>query len=133
MLRPRTLGALATMFGIALFSFLVRDGMEYAGFVLLLLIALSPINTYRVIARAVDGNSQYTDPKTVEFSPTQIITAGPNWKSELPWTTFRGFSEDHTYFYLHLTDSGFVSIIPKSAFTSDAQQKFREYATARKT
>ena len=133
MLRPRTIGALATMFGIALFSFLVRDGMEYAGFVLLLLIALSPINSYRVIARAVDGTSQYTDPRTVEFSPTRIITAGPNWKSELPWTMFRGFSEDHTYFYLHLNDSGFVSIIPKSAFTSDSEQRFREYATARKT
>jgi len=133
MLRPRTLGSMATMFGIALLSFLVRDGMEYAGFVLLLLTVLMPINSYRALARAVDANPQYTDPKTVEFTPTRITTTGPNWKSELPWTTFKGFSEDPTYFYLHLTDTGFASIIPKSAFTSDAQQKFREYATARKT
>jgi hypothetical protein len=47
----------------------------------------------------------------------------------LPWTTFKGFSEDPTYFYLHLTDTGFASIIPKTAFTPESQQKFREYAT----
>ena len=132
MVRPRTLGAIATMFGLALLCFLIRDGMEYAGFVLLLFLALMPINTYRALAKAVDGNSQYTDPKTVEFSPTRIITTGPNWKSELPWTTFKGISEDPTYFYLHLTDTGFASMIPRSAFTSESQQKFREYATARR-
>jgi hypothetical protein len=133
MLRPRTLGSMSTMFGIALFCFLIPDGMASAGFVLLLFIVLTPINAYRALARAVDGNSQYTDPKAVEFSPTRIVTTGPNWKSELPWTTFKGFSEDPTYFYLHLTDTGFASIIPKSAFTSESLQKFREYATARNT
>lgn len=129
MLRPRTLGSMSTMFGIALLCFLIRDGTEYAGFVLVLFTALTPINAYRSLVRAVDGNSQYTDPKTVEFSPMRIVTTGPNWKSELPWTTFKGFSEDSTYFYLHLTDTGFASIIPKSAFTSESLQEFREYAT----
>ncbi len=104
--------------------------MQSAGFVLLALFILSPINIYRVLAKAVDGNSQFTDPKTLEFSSTRLVITGPNWKSELSWTTFRGFSEDATYFYLHLSDNRIVSVIPKSAFTPESQQKFREYAKA---
>src|SRR6266404_4903588 len=106
MLRPRILGGMATMLGIAVFCFVVREGMEYAGFLLLLFIALTPFNVYRALARAVDGNSQYTDPKTLEFSSSRLVVTGPNWKSELPWTTFKGFSEDPTYFYLHFSDNG---------------------------
>ncbi len=132
LLRPRTLGSISTMFGGALFCFLIREGMQSAGFVLLMFIVLAPINAYLALARAIDGSRQYTDPKTVEFSPTRIVTTGPNWKTELPWTIFKGFSEDSTYFYLHLTDTGFASIIPKSAFTPESLQRFRQYATARR-
>jgi hypothetical protein len=120
------------MIGLAAFCFLVREGLEYAGFVLLLLAALFPLNVYRALARAIDGNSQYTDPKTVEFSPTRVIVTGPNWKSELPWTTFKGLSEDPSYFYLHLSDNGMASVIPKNSFTPESQKQFREYATLRK-
>jgi len=120
------------MLGIAAFCFVVRGGMEYAGFLLLIFIVLTPVNDYRAVARTVDGNSQYTDPKTLEFSSSRLIVTGPDWKSELPWRTFKGFSEDPTYFYLHLSNNGLASVIPKSSFTSESQQKFREYATARK-
>src|SRR5258706_8266074 len=90
--RPRILGAMAAMLAVAIFCFFARGGMEYAGFVLVLFLAMTPINIYRAVAKAVDGNSQYTDPKTVEFTSERLFVVGPNWKSELPWTTFRGFS-----------------------------------------
>lgn len=107
--------------------------MEYAGFVLVIFLGMAPINIYRAVAKAVAGNSQYTDAKTLEFSSARLVVIGPNWRSELPWTTFRGFSEDATYFYLHLSDNGLASVIPKSSFTGESQAKFREYATARYT
>jgi hypothetical protein len=131
--RPRILGAMTAMLAVAIFCFFARGRMEYAGLVLVLFLAMTPINIYRAVAKAVDGNSQYTDPKTVEFSSERLVVVGPNWKSDLPWTTFRGFSEDATYFYLHLSDNGLASVIPKSSFTGDSQAKFREYATARYT
>ncbi len=129
-LRPRIIGGMTIILAGATFFFVIRAGMQSAGFVLLALFILSPINIYRVLAKAVDGNSQFTDPKTLEFSSTRLVITGPNWKSELSWTTFRGFSEDATYFYLHLSDNRIVSVIPKSAFTPESQQKFREYAKA---
>jgi len=131
--RPRILGAMTAMLAIAIFCFFARGGMEYAGFVLVLFLAMTPINIYRGVAKAVDGNSQYTDPKTIEFTSERLFVAGPNWKTELPWTMFRGFSEDATYFYLNLSDNGVPSIIPKSSFTDESLAKFREYATARYT
>src|SRR6266852_3044612 len=71
-----------------------------------------------------------TGSKTLEFSSSRLITTGPNWKSELPWTTFRGFSVVATYFYHKLSDNGIASVLPKSAFTPESQQLFREYAKA---
>jgi len=129
-LRPRIIGAMTALLAVATFCFVIRGRMEYAGFILLLFVVMTPISWHRVLAKAVDANSQFTDPKSLEFSSSRLVTTGPNWKSELPWTTFRGFSEDATYFYLPLSDNGIASVIPKSAFTPDSQQKFREYATA---
>jgi len=129
-LRPRVIAGMTIMLAGAIFFFVIRAGIQSAGFVILALLIMTPINFYRVLAKAVDGNSQYTDPKTLEFSSSRLITTGPNWKSELPWTTFRGFSEDATYFYLHLSDNGIASVIPKSPFTPELEQKFREYAKA---
>ncbi len=131
--RPRILGAMTAMLAIAIFCFVVGDGLQYAGLVLMIFLAMTPINIYRAVAKAVASNSQYTDPKTVEFASERVLVTGPNWRSELPWTTFRGFSEDETYFYLHLSDNGLASVIPKSSFAAESQQKFRELAKGRYT
>jgi len=128
--RPRVIAGMTIILAGATFFFVIRAGMQSAGFVLLALLIFSPINIYRVLAKAVDGNTQFTDPKTLEFSSSRLVITGPNWKSELPWTTFRGFSEDATYFYLHLSDKALASVIPKNAFTPELEQKFREYAKA---
>lgn len=90
-----------------------------------------PIAQYRAIAKAVDNDRTWTDPKTLDFSPSQLVLTGPNWKTEMPWTRFRGFSEDATYFYLHLSDNGIASLIPKSAFSPEQRQRFRQYAQIR--
>lgn len=89
---------------------------------------LTPFLLYRNIAKAIDGNAQFTDPKALEFNEAKLNVTGPNWKSELPWTMFRGFSEDSEYFYMHLSDNGLDSVLPKGAFTSEQQQRFREIA-----
>ena len=133
LLRPRILGGMAVLAAVAAFCFVARGGAEYAGGVLLIFLVMTPINTYRAVAKAVDGNSQHTDPKTLEFSSTRLVVTGPNWKSELPWTTFHGFSEDNAYFYLHLSSNGLASVVPKNAFAPDQQQRFREYAKTRNT
>jgi hypothetical protein len=131
MLRPRRLlfSAAILLVGITLF-FLCPDDV-FVGAIFLLFLVFMPIAQYRVIAKAVDNDRMLTDSKTLEFSSTQLVVTGPNWKSEMPWTRFLGFSEDATYFYLHLSDNGIASVIPKSAFSAEQQQQFRAYAQSR--
>jgi len=131
MLRPRRLvfSALILLISIALF-FLYPDD-PFVGLIFLMFLVFMPIAQYRVLAKAVDNDRILTDPKTLEFGASQLVLTGPDWKSEMPWTRFRGFSEDATYFYLHLSDNGIASVIPKSAFSPDQQQRFRQYAQTR--
>ncbi len=86
---------------------------------------------YLGVVRAVDSNKHLTDPKTLEFGSSRLVVACPDWKNEMTWARFHGFSEDDTYFYLHLTRGGAVSILPKAAFSTEQQQLFRNYATTR--
>jgi hypothetical protein len=127
-LRPRRLVITALIVAFTVSCFLVRGGMEYGGFLGLGLFLFMPFNLHRVLAKAVDNNQIFTDPKTVEFGPTQLVVTGPNWKSEMPWTRFKGFSEDAIYFYLDLSDNGLASVLPKSAFSFEQQERFRQYA-----
>jgi hypothetical protein len=131
MLRPRRLlfSAAMLLVGILLF-FLYRDDV-FVGLIFLTSLVFMPIAQYRAIAKAVDSDRTWTDPKTLDFSSSQLVLTGPNWKTELPWTRFRGFSEDTTYFYLHLSDTGIASVIPKKVFTEEQQQRFRQYAQTR--
>jgi len=127
MLRPRRLllSGFILLVSISCFS-LWNDA--FVGLIFLLVLVFLPIAQYRTLAKAVDNDRMWTDPKTLEFSSSQLLLTGPDWKSEMPWTRFKGFSEDDTYFYLPLSDNGIASVIPKSAFSPDQQQKFRQYA-----
>lgn len=131
MLRPRRL--IATVLLVALFigGLLAGGGMEYVGWVALGALIMTPINLYRVLVRTVENNKQLIDPRTVEFNSTRLVVTGPDWKNEMAWTRFLGFSEDASYFYLHLSDNGLASVVPKSAFTPEQEQIFREYARTR--
>ena len=131
--RPRRLFAYgALVVAASLLYFGLPPGSGFYVFVgLLTALVLTPINLYRVLAKAIDGNTQYTDPKTLEFSSSRLVVIGPNWRSEVPWTRFHGFSEDEYYFYLHLSDNGLASVLPKSSFTAEQQQQFRQYAKSR--
>jgi hypothetical protein len=131
MLRPNRLIAIALLVIFSIVGFAVGGGMEYAGWVFVGLLIMMPISVYRVLVRAVENNKQLTDPKTVEFGATRIVVTGPDWKNEMAWTRFRGFSEDPGYFYLHLSDNGLASVVPKSAFSPEQEQIFREYARTR--
>ena len=128
MLRPRRLFFMAFMVVFCAACFIMRGGMEYAGIVFGVFVAMMPINLYRVLAKTADGDRIWTDPKTVEFSPSQIVVTGPNWKTEMPWTRFKRFSEDADYFYLDLSDNGLGSVVPKSAFSAEQLEQFRRYA-----
>jgi hypothetical protein len=130
MLRPRRAFFMILMAVFAAACFVLRGGMEYAGIVFAVLLLLMPINLYRVLAKAADGDRAWTDPKTVEFGPSQIVVTGPNWKAEMPWTRFKRFSEDAEYFYLDLSEHGVGSVVPKSAFSAEQVERFREYARA---
>ena len=102
-----------------------------AGCFLLLFAVVRPFAVYLAIARGVGNHPQLTDPKTVDFSNAGIVASGNNWKTELAWTMYKGFSEDDSYFFLHISDNGMASVLPKSAFTKQQQLKFREYANIR--
>jgi hypothetical protein len=128
MLRPRRLvfTAVILLVGISFF-FLWPDDM-FVGLIFLLFLVFMPIVQYRALAKAIDNDRMLTDPKTLEFGRSQLVVTGPNWKNEMTWSRFKGFSEDAIYFYLHLSDNGIASVIPKSAFSAEQQQLFRQYA-----
>ncbi len=128
MFRPRRLASMAALLVCGMFLLAFDRGSQSIGIFLFVLCVLLPIFLYRGLGRVVDGNSQLTDPKTVEFGQSRLVVVGPDWRSEMPWTRFHGFSEDADYFYLHLSKTGLASVIPKSSFTPEQRQKFREYA-----
>ena len=129
MLRPLHLIRMAVLGVVGVFFLFIRDGTEYVGLAFLVWLVISPIILYRALAKAVDNQKALTGPRTVDFSASRIITSGPDWKTEVTWTHYKGFSEDATYYYMHLSDNGLAAIVPKSALTLEQQQKFREYAT----
>jgi hypothetical protein len=133
MFRPRRLIFSVIIFFISMLYFFMWPELEYVGVILLLFLIFMPIVQYRALAKAVDNDKILTDPKTLEFGESQLVLTGPDWKSEMPWTRFKGFSEDDIYFYFHLSDNGIASVIPKSAFSTDQQQQFRKYAQKRNT
>jgi len=128
MIRPRRLFFIAFLALFSVACFFVRGGMEYAGIVFVVFLVMMPINLYCVLAKAVDGDRVWTDPKTVEFSPAQILVIGPNWKTEMPWTRFKRFSEDSMYFYFDISHNGLGSVVPKSALSEQQQEILRRYA-----
>ena len=132
MFRPRIIVSeiVLTVLGVGC-CFMLPDSVGYLGIFLLGLATFMPINIYRALAKAVDGNSQWTDRKTVEYNASNLVVTGPDWRNETTWSRFKGFSEDALYFYLPISDNGIAAIFPKSAFTPDQQQKFRQCANKR--
>lgn len=129
--RLMVLAVFILLFGVVCLFLWPND--LFVGLIFLLFLVFMPIALYRAIAKAVDNDRMWTDPKTLDFSSSQLVVTGPDWKTEMPWTRFKGFSEDSVYFYLHLSDNGIASVIPKSAFSAEQQQRFREYAQTRNT
>src|SRR5437868_8428887 len=86
--RTRHLVRTGVMLLCGIFFLVNGHGYKYFGVFLLGLCVLFPIMLYRKLGRIIDLNSQFTDPKTVEFSQSRLIVVGPNWKSEMPWTRF---------------------------------------------
>ena len=127
----RLRGILLILVAAVLFYIAGRD-FRVVSYLAIALIFFLPWALYRGIVRLIDQNAQYTAPKTLAFGPAAVVVTGPNFKSELAWSMFKGFSEDADYFYLHLADTGFDSVIPKAAFTAEQQEAFRRYAAALK-
>jgi hypothetical protein len=87
-----------------------------------------PCMLSRTLGKAIDQNPKFTDPATVTFGPEGVISVGPNYKTEQKWSAFNGFSEDGEYFFFSFSDSGFASMVPKSALTVEQQGALRRYA-----
>jgi hypothetical protein len=123
--RPRFLQAMGLYSVLALVLLAAGSEFTYAGVLLLAYVLVRPLTLWRVISRGVDGSALFTDQRTVEFTAAAISSAGPDWKTSLPWRHFRGWSEDRRNFYLDVGASGFASIIPKAAMTDQQQQLLR--------
>src|SRR5258708_5565682 len=71
-LRPHIIGSMTIGLALAALCFVVRAGAQSAGFVILIFVVMTPTNIHRAVVRAVDRNSQLTDPKTLEVSSTRL-------------------------------------------------------------
>jgi hypothetical protein len=132
LLSPRRIRSNALFLVAAVLFYFSYPQLRVLSYAIVVVMILLPFALRRGIARAIDQNPQFTDLKTLTFGPEGILLVGPNYKSEMAWNMFRGFSEDSSYFYLHLTDAGFDSVLPKSAFTPPQQELFRKLAPRRK-
>jgi hypothetical protein len=128
MFRPKMIIWTTILVAVGAAFLALRGDASVFGLFVIALALIIPFGGYRSLLKAVDSNAQLTDRKQLEFNSHRMVITGPNWKSELPWTSFQGFSEDQDYFYLHLSDNGLASVIPKLAFTHDQQLQFRECA-----
>jgi len=133
MLQPRMLISMGVLIVVSIMGFLLRDEMEWLSVFCISYVIIKPIITYRTIAKTIDGNSQFTEPKTLDFGPAHFYVIGSGWRMEMTWRQFKRFSEDRDNFYLAQSDTGLASVLPKSAFTPVQQQKFRQYAQTRTT
>jgi hypothetical protein len=129
---PRRIRSNALFLVAAAFFYFSYPQLRVLSYAIVGVMILLPLALRRGIARVIDQNPQFTDPKTLTFGSEGILLVGPNYKSEMAWSMFRGFSEDTSYFYLHLTDTGFDSVLPKNAFTPSQQELFRKLAPRRK-
>ena len=77
MFRPRRLASMAALLVCGMFLLAFDRGSQSIGIFLFVLCVLLPIFLYRGLGRVVDGNSQLTDPKTVEFGQSRLVVVGP--------------------------------------------------------
>jgi len=131
MFSPRVLVAVSVCTLIGAGCLALPDDLRLFSILPLFIAFMTPINAHRSLAKSVHCEPQWTDPRTLDFSASRLIFTGPDWRNEMAWSRFKGFSEDTGYFYLHLRYEPLVSVIPKSAFTPGEQEKFRECAKAR--
>lgn len=124
----RTLLALSIWLALGVGCLFLPGGLRVLAAVPLLLVAIAPLNVLQLCAKSVDAEPQLTDEKTLEFSRTHLAFTGPDWRNEMTWTRFKGLSEDPAHFFLDLRRSNLAVVIPKSAFTPDLEQAFRECA-----
>ncbi len=123
--RPRYVQSIGLYAALAFVLLIAGSEYTYAGVLLLAYALVRPLTLWRVISRAVDRSSLFTDRRTVQFDAAGISATGPDWKTSLPWRHFKGWSEDRVNFYLEVGASGFGSIIPKRAMTTEQQQLLR--------
>jgi hypothetical protein len=130
MFTPRTIIALSIWAAMAVGCMFLPGNFRFFAILPALFFFLAPVNVYQLYAKTVDSEPQLTDQKTLEFGPSRLVVTGPDWKTEVTWRRFRGLSEDEEFFYLHLQRSQLPVMFPKSAFTPDQQERFREWASA---
>jgi len=125
---PRTLIALSIWAVLAVGCLFLPGDLRFLAVFPAVFLLLAPINVYQLYAKSVDGEPQSTDQKTLEFSRSRLAFSGPDWRNEMAWTRFKRLAEGPEYFFLELRRSSLAVVIPKSAFTPEQQQAFREYA-----
>jgi len=128
MLSRRTLIALTIWALIAVACMFLPGDLRLLAVLPVVFLVFAPLDVYQLYAKSVDCEPQLTDQKTLEFSLSRLALIGPDWRNEMTWKRFNGFSEDAEYFFLNLRHSALAVIIPKHALNAEQQQIFREYA-----
>jgi len=126
--RPRRFRSVILFLAAAALFYIAGPEYRYLTYIFVGVIFILPWAWHRAVVRTIDQTPWYADQKTVTFSPAGLTAVGHNYTSELAWTYFKAFSEDTSYFYLHLSNTGFDSVLPKAVFTAQQQEEFRRYA-----
>jgi len=128
MFTPRTIIALSIWLVMAVACLFLPGDLRFFGVLPLVFLLLAPFNVYQLYAKSIDSEPQFTDEKTLDFSPTRLAFIGPDWRNEMTWKRFEGLSENPDYFFLNLRRSHLAIVIPKAAFSPELELGFRECA-----
>ena len=128
MFTPRTIIALSIWLVMAVVCLFLPGGLRFLAVLPAVFLLLAPFNVYQLYAKAVDGEPQLADEKTLEFGRTRLAFTGPDWRNEMTWKRFKRLSENPDYFFLDLRHSNLAVVIPKGAFSPELELSFRECA-----
>jgi hypothetical protein len=126
--KRRSLFAFLLLLVAAVLIYSAGHEFRYGAYFFLGFAIIYPWIWYRKVADTIAQTAHLTCQKTLTYDSAGTVVAGPGFKSEQQWTWFKGFSEDAAYFYLHLSNTGMDSVVPKSAFTPEQQEAFRTWA-----
>lgn len=129
--RERVVFDFVIVTGMLLVALLSRQTAAYLGTGLCLVLATAHyIRLSLAPGQWLAQSPHLKEKKRMWFTSDRISIETALVKSEVRWTYFPAWDENPEFFMLDLNASGFCFLIPKTAFSDEQQDQFRDWVSA---